>query len=172
MTAIEQSDGVPHLDDGRPERALYWGVGSRITVRLSAQHTGGKVGVTHFSAPVGEAAPLHQHTKEDELFLVAAGQVEITVDGDTRTVTGGGVAYLPRGSAHRYTVLAPGTEFFVVTLPGGFERFFTAGGLDPRGRDDRQLAAMWSRDRINEIEQELDIGLRWLTAADAQEESK
>lgn len=152
------------VDDGTDAPRLYWGSGSQVAVRLTAADTRGQVGVTHFVAAAGEAAPLHRHHHEDELFLVARGEVELTVDGATRVVGGGGLAYLPRGSAHRYTVLADRSEFFVATLPGGFERFFATAGLDPALLD-TDPAAVWSRERTAEIERSLGTGLEWLTTS-------
>lgn len=168
MTIADHSPA--HIDDGHDAPELFWGAGSRIAVRLAASDTNGTIGVTHFTAAPGESVPLHLHTREDEVFLVASGSVELVADGETRTVSAGGVAFLPRGSEHRYTVLASGAEFFVVTTPGGFERFFAAAGIAVGDRSDNDLSAAWSRERTNEIEQHIGTGLRWLHATESLNE--
>jgi quercetin dioxygenase-like cupin family protein len=140
-----------------------WGNGSEIAVRLRAQQSGGRLGATHFKAAKGEFAGLHRHTLEDELFLVAAGAVEVRADGEVSTLEAGGTVYLPRGSAHGYLVLEPDTEFFVVTTPGGFERFFekvSSAIFAPVVGSNR--AGVWSRDRVREIEAGLGTNLQWL----------
>jgi quercetin dioxygenase-like cupin family protein len=141
---------------------LPWGVASEIAVRLNAQESGGSLGATHFKAAKGEVAGLHRHTLEDELFLVAQGAVEVQANGRFSTLEAGGTVFLPRGSVHGYVVLEPDTQFFVVTTPGGFERFFkmVSLGIYSGGAADRTAEA-WSRQRVREIEAGLGTGLEW-----------
>lgn len=156
MTALDQLNAT--VRDGHEGTTLAWGPESYLTVQLESAESDGALGVTYFRASPGESAPLHSHTLEDELFLIARGSVELRA-GDTRKIlTAGGCAFLPRGVVHGYTVLDDPAEFFVVTTPGGFERFFIAAGEDPAvALEDRT----WSREKSRAVEAEIGTGLKW-----------
>lgn len=151
------------LQNREAPRTRLWGPAgpaepTQLSVQLTAEESDGRAGVTYFSAQAGETAPLHWHTHEDELFLIAEGSVRLTADGESTVLSKGGCAFLPRGVVHGYTVLDGPAEFFVVTTPGGFERFFLAAG-DAVGTSapDRN----WSRESSRDIGAELGIGLHW-----------
>lgn len=54
--------------------------------------------------------PMHSHPHE-QLIYVEAGQCELTLDGETRLLTAGGLAWVPSGAEHG--VVNPGEETLV-----------------------------------------------------------
>ena len=51
--------------------------------------------------PGGEGTPLHRHSREEEMYYIMEGQLEVHV-GDRKTTLGpGGSALLPRGILHK-----------------------------------------------------------------------
>ena len=114
--------------------------GNVLTVMLGGEQTGGKLTVTSEWTPPGGGPPLPVHSREDELFLVAEGQISYFANGAWTEVGVGGAVYLPKGTAHCYrNVGSSPSRHWIITLPSGFERFFAAcveefarsGGPDP-----------------------------------------
>ncbi|MFJ6291731.1 cupin domain-containing protein [Streptomyces griseoviridis] len=138
-----------------------WGKGSVVTTKLTAEETGGALGITHFSAVSGERAPRHTHTREDEIFIIEGGQVRLTVGDRSETVTGSGVLFLPRGVPHSYLVESDTARFYVITTPGGFERFFTETGFPVGLGKAAPVGELWSPDRATEFAERLSIGMIW-----------
>lgn len=142
-------------------RSRLWGRGSLVTKKLAAEQTGGAIGITHFSAVSQERGPRHIHTLEDEIFLVVDGLVDVSVGEYAETVHGSSILFLPRGVPHSYRVVSETAEFYVITTPGGFERFFAEVGYPPGMRDAAPVGRRWSVSRTQELANELGVGLIW-----------
>ncbi|CAL9417167.1 hypothetical protein SUDANB6_01775 [Streptomyces sp. enrichment culture] len=138
-----------------------WGKGSVVTTKLSAEETGGALGITHFSAVMGERAPRHTHTLEDEIFIIEGGDVRLTVGDRMEIVNGAGVLFLPRGIPHSYLVESETARFYVVTTPGGFERFFSRAGYSTGLGKSAPVGELWSVDRTVEFAESLGLGVIW-----------
>lgn len=88
-------------------------LGHLATIKVAGDQ--GALSVVEFQATRGIGAPLHQHVDEDELFLVAEGELAFYA-GDQRQVTGaGGIAWLPYGIPHTFQVLSHEARFTCVT---------------------------------------------------------
>ncbi|MEU1124559.1 cupin domain-containing protein [Streptomyces sp. NPDC005899] len=141
--------------------ARLWGNGSVVTTKLSAQESGGALGITYFSAVQGERAPRHTHTVEDEIFIIEGGEIVLTVGERTETVNGAGVLFLPRGIPHSYLVESETARFYVITTPGGFERFFSETGYPVTPGLSAPVGKAWNVDRTTEFAENLGLGLIW-----------
>ena len=102
---------------GRKESVL----GTHHIFKLEAQHTGGAIGCIELTVPPGEGVPMHIHDREDELFYVVSGVVEIAGEGLEQPVRmeRGSLFFGPRGRSH--TFRNPGSEnalLIVVLTPG------------------------------------------------------
>ncbi|MER5479750.1 cupin domain-containing protein [Streptomyces sp. NPDC002734] len=160
MTATPDGRSPVIRRDGEGTSRL-WGKGSVVTTKLSARETGGLLGVTHFSAVAGERAPRHTHTLEDEIFIVEGGQIRLTAGERTEVVEGAGVLFLPRGIPHSYLVESETARFYVITTPGGFERFFSEAGYPVRTGTSAPVGASWSVDRTVDFAEKLSLGVVW-----------
>lgn len=143
--------------------ARLWGKGSTMNAKLTGAETGGAVGLTQMHAVEGERAPRHIHTREDEIFIIVRGLVTVSVAETSRVVGAGSVAFLPRGIPHAYEVHPGGAEVLIMTVPGGFERFFITAGFPEDESDAATVGKEWSVDRTIQIAEELDLGITWLT---------
>ncbi|TPV32748.1 cupin domain-containing protein [Paucihalobacter ruber] len=73
----------------------------------------------------GVRIPPHIHTKEDEIFRVVKGQVEIMVGGETTVLNPGDTAFAPKNIPHTWKVI--GTEhakMITSAFPAGIEKMF------------------------------------------------
>lgn len=98
--------------------------GTTITVRASAEMTGGSFSMFEESAPLLDTSR-HVHRNEDEMYYVVEGEHVYQCGDEEFHVGPGGLVFLPRGipHAHRRVVPQAGRLIFM-TFPGGFEGFF------------------------------------------------
>lgn len=85
----------------------------------------------------GVGIPPHVHTKEDEIFRVIKGQIEIMIDGKTTVLEAGDTAFAPKNIPHAWTVI--GTEkakMITSAFPAGIEFMFNELHELPQGPPD------------------------------------
>jgi quercetin dioxygenase-like cupin family protein len=96
--------------------------------------------VEHTLPPRALAAPLHRHSKEDELSIVLAGRIGALLGDDVVFGEAGAYVWKPRDQWHTFWNAGDtGLRFIELLLPGGFEGYFerlspmlkAAGGADP-----------------------------------------
>src|SRR3954449_4443367 len=108
--------------DGREVR--FQGLGTRYV--LSAEQTGGAFAVVeHDLAPRALGAPMHTHTREDEISHVTAGRLGVQIGEQVFEARQGDTVVKPRGVAHAFW--NPGDEpvrFLELITPPGFEGYF------------------------------------------------
>ena len=110
------------------EGDALWFFGSLVTVKSSAETTGGGVVVTEQLAPRGAGSPLHVHHREDEWFYVLDGELAFWVGGETIEAPAGAFVYGPRDVPHTFVVTSEQARFLLVTEPAGFDGFMRALG--------------------------------------------
>jgi mannose-6-phosphate isomerase-like protein (cupin superfamily) len=94
-----------------------------VTIRASAENTGGLFTLIEEHRPVD--TPLHMHAHEDELFYGLEGEHVITVGDEEHQIGPGGLVFAPRGLPHAQRRIVPRTgRVLIVVSPAGFERFF------------------------------------------------
>ena len=81
-----------------------------------------------FASP-GNGPPPHMHKKEDETLYVLDGEFEILNGEQLMRAKPGALAFVPRGTVHRFRCLgdSPGRILLIYT-PGGIEGFFREAG--------------------------------------------
>lgn len=120
----------PYIASAEEHQRLAWIGSTTVTVLLGDEHTAGQLAVLDSRLERGDAAPLHVHTREDEVFLLLEGAATIWVGDDRVTIGEGGVAFLPRGLRHTYRIDSATARMLTLTTPGGFAGFFRAAGHD------------------------------------------
>jgi len=94
-------------------------------IRITAQDTGGAMGVLEATVPAGEGPPLHLHEREEEFFRVLSGRFAFWCADEMAVLEEGGCIALPRGIPHRFQNIGDKDgRLMVVVTPGGFEQFF------------------------------------------------
>ena len=124
MARTQQPVVVPG-DAGR----AVWFTTNRITIKASAEDTGGAFALWESFVPAGSSPPLHVHEREEETFWVLEGRLTIRCGEETFSVGPGSMAVLPRGVPH--TFVAEGdspAHLLTLATPGGVEGYFVAAG--------------------------------------------
>lgn len=120
-------------------------MGGRQNLKLKAEDTGSALSVTFSVVPGGSGIPAHVHSREDEIFEVTDGELEITLDGEIHILKKGDMVFLPKNSAHGFKAIQD-TSMWVTLVPGGAENMFVELAALPPGPPDREkLSAICDR---------------------------
>ncbi|MBU2906573.1 MULTISPECIES: cupin domain-containing protein [Arenibacter] len=117
-------------------------IGDIQTHKLVGSETGNQIVEWVDNVGPGVGIPPHIHTKEDEIFRVIKGQVEIMVDGETTVLNEGDVAFAPKNIPHSWKVV--GTEMakmITSAFPAGIEFMFQELAELPEGPPDFEKVA-------------------------------
>src|SRR6186713_2375850 len=111
------------------EGRAVWFLSNRITIKATAETTGGAYGLFESSLAPGFSPPLHVHRREDEAFWVLAGELTMRCGDRTFRAGPGAFVFLPRDVPHTFVVEgnAPARMLTLLT-PGGGEGLFVEGG--------------------------------------------
>src|SRR3984893_9038635 len=136
-------------DDGE----ATWFMGTRMTVKATAQSTGGSFGLLEVRLAAGFSPPLHIHHHEDESFWILEGQLTLLCDGQTYQAGPGSLVYLPRDLPHGFRVDGGPARLLELVQPAGHEHFYVKGGrpalddsiaeIDPR--DFERIGALYAK---------------------------
>jgi mannose-6-phosphate isomerase-like protein (cupin superfamily) len=111
------------------EGEAVWFTNNRMTLKATAETTGGAYGLVEALAPAGSGPPLHVHHREDETFWVLEGILTVRCGERTFGAGPGSYVFLPRGIPHTFVVEGDLPARIVsICTPGGLERYFVAAG--------------------------------------------
>jgi quercetin dioxygenase-like cupin family protein len=118
---------------------------SRLGVihKVPSSVTSGQLAIVeHTLPPRALAAPVHRHSREDELSIVLSGRIGALLGDDVVEADAGAYVWKPRHQWHTFWNASDTEElrFIELLLPGGFEQYFerlspmlrAAGGADPQ----------------------------------------
>ncbi|MET8406409.1 cupin domain-containing protein [Streptomyces sp900116325] len=112
---------------------VKWFSGDVYTIKLTADQTGGAVGVLEASVPPGGGPAAHIHIDQDETFYLISGELEFLDGEQTFTAGPGSLIHCPRGTRHRFKNVGFHTAHMLFFYtPGGSEGLFVEGGDDPQ----------------------------------------
>lgn len=99
--------------------------GTGVTVKASAEETGGLCSVWEGRVPPGAVgAGPHYHRERDEFFYVLDGEFVLRIGDERRLARSGTFAFIPRGTIHGFTNSGEASAtMLVVHHPAGFEQF-------------------------------------------------
>jgi mannose-6-phosphate isomerase-like protein (cupin superfamily) len=117
------------------EGQAIWFLTNRMTIKATAESTGGAFGLVESLIAPGFSPPLHVHHREDESFWVLEGEVTMQCGDKSFRAGPGSFVFLPRDVPHSFVVEGD-TPVRMLTLltPGGGEGVFIDGGR-PAERD-------------------------------------
>ena len=118
------------LEPGAGE--AVWFNGGRIVLKATGEQTGGSLTMLEVHARKGFAALLHIHRREDEIFVVLAGDVRVQHGDDVFDAIPGSMIFGPRGVAHSFHVDSAEARLMLIFGPSGVEGFFREGGKPAR----------------------------------------
>src|SRR5580700_7458090 len=111
---------------------LAWMGDSTLEVLVDSAVSNGQVLIMRSNTTRGSAVPVHVHQREDEIFLLLDGALTVWAGDQRRELSGGGVAFLPRGVPHAYLVASDVATILEVIAHGGLEQAFREAGWDLR----------------------------------------
>jgi mannose-6-phosphate isomerase-like protein (cupin superfamily) len=114
---------------GPGEGHTIWFLSNRMTIKATAESTGGAYGLVESLVAPGFSPPLHVHHREDEAFWVLDGELSMRCGDRTFRAGAGSFVFLPREVPHTFVVESQ-TPARMLTLlsPGGGEGLFIEGG--------------------------------------------
>jgi quercetin dioxygenase-like cupin family protein len=122
---------APHITlDGEPR----WYGNSLFEFLVPAAATGGALSVFRATMPEGFSPPRHIHTREDEVFVVEAGDVVFDVDGQRRLGGPGTTVFMPRGVPHSFRVQSASARVLGIMTPAEFATLFRELGVPAERR--------------------------------------
>ena len=122
---------------GATKKAAYWGPGDRYSVMVTGRESQGSCFIIECLVPPGGGPPMHIHTREEEMFYLLEGNIEVTIGGQTTAGAPGCFYHIPRGIAHTYTNVGDSVaKMLAVFTPAGMEGWFEEA-LDPAPEDGR-----------------------------------
>jgi quercetin dioxygenase-like cupin family protein len=131
--STEAGEGTPYASlAGEGEET--WFQPNRMTIKATAETTGGAYGLVESWIRAGSSPPLHVHHNEDEAFFVLEGRVRFHSAGRDIVAGPGSFVFLARDVPHTF-IVEGGEDAHMLTLlsPGGGERFFVEAGRTPEG---------------------------------------
>ena len=97
---------------------------SGLICRVTSASTGGEYCTFELLAQPGEGVPLHVHAREDEIYYILDGELEIECGGKLFSARAGAMAVLPRRIPHAFRNAAKfPARALTVFVPGGFDEF-------------------------------------------------
>lgn len=92
------------------------------SVCLSAEDTGGKYCLLEVSLAPGMSVPRHMHTREDEVYHVLSGELEVALGEKVFILTEGDTLLAPRDIPHQLRNSGSvENQYLLVFSPSGFE---------------------------------------------------
>jgi len=115
---------VVQPQEGRTADPLGIG-GQEVLIKVAGADTNDQLCCMFHVVPPMSGPPLHQHTREDELFYVLEGEVTFEIDGKRTLATAGTTLFAPRLTVHAFQNFTQSTAWLLITLsPGGLDRMF------------------------------------------------
>lgn len=122
-------------------------IGDQQTFKLTGADTNGQFTLIEEVNPPGTMIPPHVHTKEDEIFKVLEGELEVTVGDSTTILKAGDLAFAPKKIPHSWKVVGDKPcKTILSAFPSGIELMFEELGDLPPGKPDfPKVAAICER---------------------------
>jgi quercetin dioxygenase-like cupin family protein len=98
-------------------------------MKVTGEHTGGRLFIFEASTPPSGGPPPHVHADEAETYFILEGEYEVTLENRTVQARAGDLVFIPAGVLHTYANhTATPARMLTIFAPGGFEGYFRAVG--------------------------------------------
>ena len=109
-------------------------IGDIQTHKLLGRDTNNQIVEWVDNVEPGAGIPPHIHTKEDEIFRVVKGEVELTVNGEAVVLKEGDIAFAPKGVSHSWKIIGKEKAKMITSaFPAGIEFMFQELAKLPEG---------------------------------------
>ena len=97
-----------------------WYKGILISNLVTEQDTGGAFELVVSKITKGTEPPPHVHEREDEMFYILDGTIDVFVGNECLRAVVGECVFLPRRHAHAFKIQSAEIHMLVFMTPGGF----------------------------------------------------
>lgn len=98
---------------------------------LSGEQTAGQFCLFENRSGGNTRTPIHVHAKDDETIYVVEGELIAVIDGQSRRLTAGESAFLPRGVPHQLVNMSGNpNRYILIGTPALFDRFLEEAGRE------------------------------------------
>jgi quercetin dioxygenase-like cupin family protein len=123
--------------------AEYVAPDATVTVKIGAEHTGGKYELFEIDAPRADASPPHSESWS-KAYYVLQGRILVQAGEHGYDLGPGASLSIPAGTVNTFSVLTPAAKFLTISETGRMSAFFAdLSGADPT--DHATLGAITSR---------------------------
>jgi quercetin dioxygenase-like cupin family protein len=119
-----------YLAQPEQQQQLEWLDGGTLAMLLDGKATDGQLMIGRFDVAEGEAPPYHEHTREDEVFLLLKGTALVWCDDKEYELSEGGIVFLPKQIPHGYRITSKKADLLMINTPAGIEGMFRETGRD------------------------------------------
>jgi quercetin dioxygenase-like cupin family protein len=99
-------------------------MGNLTTNLAEEKDTNGAFCLVEVTLAPGSNPPPHVHSRQDELFYVLEGQVDVYAGEDAFKVETGQCVFLPRFKPHAFVMRSPRLRLLTLFIPAGLEDAF------------------------------------------------
>jgi mannose-6-phosphate isomerase-like protein (cupin superfamily) len=111
------------------DKENLWFGNTLATIHLPSQASADGICVMEHRLPFDDAAPLHVHHDEDEVFHILEGRMRFVLGGRTFDAGAGETVLAPKGVPHTFRIVSPaGARVLVITRGDGFENLVRGAG--------------------------------------------
>ena len=119
---------------GSEDGEALWLPGTLVTIKATAEQTGGEFVLFEEFASREMATPLHVHPQDHESLYILEGELTIYLDGQPIAASAGSFVHIPKGYfPHAFQVDSETARFHVLTTPA-HEQFFRAASEPAQSR--------------------------------------
>src|SRR5690349_701876 len=111
--------------------ASTWYMGSLLTFLAESSDTGGGFALLEAAMKPGNEPPPHLHEREDELFYLLDGKMDVYVGDEAFELRTRGCVFIPRLSPHGFIIRSPRLRALILVQPGGIEGYFRSMSSSP-----------------------------------------
>jgi mannose-6-phosphate isomerase-like protein (cupin superfamily) len=148
-----------------------WYMGSLLTFLAESKDTGGSFTLLEGLLKPGNEPPPHVHGREDELFYILEGEMDMYVGNEVFNAGAGECLFLPRLKPHTFIVRSPRLRTLVLFMPGGLEDCFRARSSRAEKLELPSEAATYSSSDLEPVIRAFEeYGARFLTPGEVAEQ--
>jgi quercetin dioxygenase-like cupin family protein len=148
-----------------------WEHGNLTTNLVETKDTNGAFLLIEATLAPGTEPPPHVHTREDELFYVLEGQVDVYVGNEAFNVSTGECVFMPRVKPHAFVIRSPRLRVLALFTPAGLEEAFRAMSSPAQSLNPPTGAVTYSTGDLKQVAQLLsEYGAHFLTPDEVAEQ--
>ena len=116
-----------------------------MTMKATAEETGGAFTLLEDRLVQGKTTPLHTHPHLDETLIVLEGEILVYAEGTEHRLGPRGVAVAPRGLPHAFMVTSESARILALQTPGSAEAFYRDATEPATAETDPERPPDWER---------------------------